>query len=69
MYKRGAYAFGDRTDKAAAKREEFITVGPASDQLFKQGMCKLCRIPLFGREPVKRDICGICRVIENKESD
>ena len=42
-------------------RQEFLSVGPPSDRLFKQGKCQLCKIPLFGLEPKKRTYCGTCR--------
>ncbi len=36
------------------------SVGPEGSELFLQGKCKKCKIPLFGREPKERDLCGEC---------
>lgn len=47
--------------------EELPSVGPPSDRLFKQGKCRACGVPLFGREPVRRDICGMCGAAENEQ--
>lgn len=37
-----------------------LSVGPPGDKLFKQGTCKDCGIPLFGKEPISREVCGLC---------
>ena len=39
-------------------------VGPPDAPLFKQGLCKDCGVPLFGKEPVRRYVCGLCASIE-----
>ncbi len=37
---------------------DFLYVGPERDRLYKQGKCRVCGIPLFGKEPIERDVCG-----------
>jgi hypothetical protein len=38
--------------------EHLPGVGPPGDRLYLQGKCRVCRIPLFGRQPETRDLCG-----------
>lgn len=57
MRTNGQFAFGESTPP---EREEFLSLGPPSDRLYKQGKCGVCKIPLFGLKPKKRAYCGLC---------
>lgn len=37
--------------------EGFLCVGPPGDELCKLGKCRVCGIPIFGKERVRLDIC------------
>ena len=37
-------------------QKEVIKVG----NLFKQGICNICKIPLFGYKKITRKYCGKC---------
>lgn len=36
----------------------FLFVGPPGDRLYKQGKCRVCEIPIFGKETVRKDLCN-----------
>ncbi len=38
--------------------EQLLSVGKPPDLLYKQGKCRFCEIPLFGKKPVTRNLCG-----------
>ncbi len=57
----GAFAFDEPTE-ADREREQFLSVGKQPDVLYKQGKCISCEIPLFGKEPKARNLCGSCRM-------
>lgn len=45
--------------------DRFPVVGTEGDQLYRQGTCKECGVPCFGKvkpgaNPVPRDLCGDC---------
>ena len=56
-----ALEVSDSLEFNGTERSTLVSVGQPSDRLFKQGVCKGCRIPLFGGEPIRRDWCGACR--------
>ena len=46
------------------KAKRMNSVGKDKDVLYKQGVCRVCLIPLFGSEDKERDICGLCEAGE-----
>ena len=42
-------------------QKDFIKVG----DLFKQGICIVCKIPLFGYKKIVRKYCGKCNEEKN----
>ena len=56
----GAFAF-DNLSEEDRDRQQFLSLGKQPDVLYKQGKCISCEIPLFGKEPKARSLCGSCR--------
>ncbi len=57
----GAFAF-DEPRQDDREREQFLSLGKPPAVLYKQGKCISCEIPLFGKEPKARNLCGSCRM-------
>ncbi len=38
--------------------DDWVWAGPPNDRLYKQGLCLICKIPLFGAEKKRRNVCG-----------
>ena len=38
----------------------FPSVGKPGHELYRQGKCKVCEVPLFGYRPESRKLCGHC---------
>lgn len=39
-------------------KDKFLHVGPPHDRLYKQGICRVCKITMFGKLAAKRIVCG-----------
>lgn len=63
----GQWAF-DEPSEEDREREQFLSLGKPPDVLYKQGKCVSCEIPLFGKEPKARNLCGMCRADVLKSS-
>ena len=37
---------------------DFLYVGPPGDRLYKQDTCRVCKIVIFGKQAVHKDLCG-----------
>lgn len=57
----GSFAF-DEPSQDDRERESFLSLGKQPDVLYKHGKCISCGIPLFGKEPKARNLCGPCRM-------
>jgi hypothetical protein len=38
---------------------KFPFVGKPGNRLYRQGVCKICRLLLMGEQPIRRDYCGM----------